>query len=83
VTSSFPVKKIESRSEDIISCWHQEGKVNSDLHFYHEYDFYRYWFEPLGRVFGISAKQVEELATMVVVEEWKTCNNVMRRIKPA
>lgn len=41
------------------------------MEFYHGYDFDRYWFEPLGDVFGISRKQVEELATEVVINEWR------------
>lgn len=73
--SPFPRKETKNYNENISSCWHQEGKVNTGLHFHHGYDFNRYWFEPLGRIFGISGKQVEELATMVVVEEWKICND--------
>lgn len=74
-TSPFPKKETKNYYETIQSCWHQDGKINKELHFHHGYDFDRYWFEPLGRVFGISEKQVEELATMVVIEEWKIGND--------
>lgn len=74
-SSPFPRRETKNYHENIPSCWHKGGKVNTDLHFHHGYDFDRYWFEPLGRIFGVSGKQVEELATMVVVEEWKICND--------
>ncbi len=73
--SPFSRKETKIYHENIPSCWHKDGKVNTDLHFYHGYDFDRYWFEPLGRIFGVSGEQVEELATMVVVEDWKICND--------
>ena len=73
--SPYLYKEQEGYGKDGLSYWHQKDIVNGDLKFHHGYDFDRYWFEPLGRLFGISAKQVEELATMVVVEEWKISNN--------
>lgn len=39
-----------------------------DFHF--GWDFDRYWFEPLGDVFGIPGKQVEDIAANVIVNEW-------------
>ena len=53
------------------SPWHKKGIINKDVSFMFGYDFNSYWFAPLGRVFGISAKQVEELATEVLVNDWK------------
>lgn len=73
--SPFPRKETKNYHENIPSVWHQAGKVNTYLQFHHGYDFDRYWFEPLGRVFGISEKQVVELATAVVVGDWKICND--------
>lgn len=70
-TSPYERGKVEDGRKSIPSIWHEEGKVNTDIHFYHGYDFERYWFEPLGRIFGISAKQIEELATEVIIDEWK------------
>jgi len=53
------------------SLWHKskEIEVNKDFHF--SYDFDHYWFEPLGRVFGVPGKQVEDIAANVVIHEWK------------
>lgn len=53
------------------SPWHMRGIINTDVSFMFGYDLESYWFEPLGRVFGISAKQVEELATEVLVNDWR------------
>ncbi len=73
--SPYPEKDVEDRYKTIQSYLHQVGKVNLDLDFYHGYDFDRYWFEPLGRIFGVSKKQIEELATMVIMDEWKISND--------
>lgn len=53
------------------SPWHKAGKLGRlpDIHF--AYDFDCYWFEPLGRVFGISGEQVEELAKYLLQQRWK------------
>jgi len=68
--SQFPIKTIKSNSKRIDSYWHSRGEVDTSLEFLHSYDFDRYWHDPLGEVFGISGKQVEELATEVVIKEW-------------
>jgi len=62
--------EFEDRLETRDSYWHVNRKINSNLEFYHGYDFDSYWFEPLGKVFGISSDQVEDLATDVIVNEW-------------
>ncbi|MGB8218119.1 MAG: hypothetical protein WCE94_12535 [Candidatus Methanoperedens sp.] len=69
--SQLPIKKMDMHSDKLESYWHIKGKVDTNLKFYHGYDFDRYWFDPLGEVFGISGKQVEELATEVVINEWR------------
>lgn len=71
--SQFPIKTTKSNSKKIVSYWHSRGEVDTSLKFHYSYDFDRYWFDPLGEVFGISGKQVEELATEVVIKEW--CSN--------
>jgi hypothetical protein len=38
--------------------------------FYHGYDFDAYWFQPLGSVFGLSRKEIEDMATNVVRDEF-------------
>jgi len=68
--SQLPVEEIAGYGDKLESYWHIKGEVDTSLKFYHGYDFDRYWFEPLGDVFGISGKQVEELATEVVINEW-------------
>ena len=68
--SPFPRKETKNRYENISSYWHETGKVNTTLEFYHGLDINEYWYEPLGRVFGVSKKQIAELATMVILEEW-------------
>lgn len=72
--SELPVEKIEGYTK-LDSYWHAKGEVDTNLKFYHGYDFDRYWFEPLGDVFGISGKQVEELATEIVIKEWRVDTN--------
>lgn len=69
--SQFPVKQIKY-GKRLNSYRHAKarGKIDTSSNFDHAFDFDRYWFEPLGQVFGISGKQVEELATEVVVKEW-------------
>ncbi|MBW2737586.1 MAG: ATP-binding protein [Deltaproteobacteria bacterium] len=67
--SQLPIKEMDSYRDELESYWHIEGEVDTSLKFYHGYDFDSYWFEPLGEVFGISGKQVEELATEVVINE--------------
>ncbi|MFC0225083.1 hypothetical protein [Serratia aquatilis] len=51
--------------------WHKTGKLGvlPDVWFAHDFD--RYWFEPLGRVFGVSGPQVEDLAKYVLLNQWK------------
>jgi hypothetical protein len=68
--SQLPVRVSKKYGDRVDSYWHQRGEVDKNLKFYHGYDFDRYWFEPLGNVFGISAEQVEELATEVITNEW-------------
>jgi hypothetical protein len=68
--SKFPVKIIESGG-GIGDDWHAGEEVDGDLKFYHGYDFDRYWYEPLAEVFGISRKQVQELATKIIINELK------------
>lgn len=68
--SKLPKKELDRFGEKLESSWHLNRQVDTSLKFYHGYDFDSYWFDPLGDVFGISSKQVEELATEVVVKEW-------------
>ena len=70
-TSQMPVKEIDRYRENVQKTpWHIRGEVDCNLKLHFGWDFDRYWFEPLGRVFGISGRQVEELAREVVLKEW-------------
>jgi hypothetical protein len=69
--SQMPVKEIDGyRNNFEETPWHIRGEVDRNLKLHFGWDFDRYWFEPLGRVFGISGNQVEELAREVVLKEW-------------
>ena len=74
-TSQLPVREMKRYGERLESYWHKRGEIDKSKKFHHGYDFDRYWFEPLGRVFGVSGKQVEELATEVILNEWKIKND--------
>lgn len=52
------------------SIWHKAKNIDTNIDFHFAYDFDRYWFEPLGAVFGIPGKQVEDIAACVVVNDW-------------
>lgn len=49
--------------------WNRPGK------FHFSYDMDRYWFEPLGRVFGTPSFKIEDLAENVIRNEWKIQND--------
>ena len=68
--SQFPVKDANEKLKSQITPLHALGKINKDAELYFSYDFDRYWFEPLGRVFGISGSEVEELARDVIIRDW-------------
>jgi hypothetical protein len=60
--SRFPIKQLNDRSEFQSTPWHIMGKVNRTLKIHFGYDFDRYWFPPLGRIFGVTDEQITELA---------------------
>lgn len=69
--SQIPVKEIDGYRENFEETpWHTRGEIDLNLKLYFGWDFEHYWFESLGRVFGIPGNQVEELAREVVVKEW-------------
>jgi len=73
--SQLPIKETERYREKLSSYWHIRGEVDTSIKFLHGWDFDRYWFEPLGDVFGISGEQVEELSTEIVVKGWGIGND--------
>lgn len=68
--SQMPPEEVKGYDEKFETPWHVRGEIDDTLKLHFGYDFDRYWFEPLGEVFGISAKQVEELAREVVLKDW-------------
>ncbi|MBK9099491.1 MAG: ATP-binding protein [bacterium] len=67
--SQLPRRKMKYQ-ESLDGIWPNRKIADKKVNFYFGYDFDRYWFEPLGRVFGISGQKIEELATEVVVNDW-------------
>jgi hypothetical protein len=54
------------------SYLHQKREFDRENNFHFGWDFHQYWFAPLGRVFGVSADQIEDLASIVVADLWGT-----------
>ncbi|MEQ9467421.1 MAG: hypothetical protein RLN88_08420 [Ekhidna sp.] len=52
------------------SYLHQSGEVDTDIDRHFGWDFDEYWYKPLGEVFGIPGKQVQDLCAEVIVKEW-------------
>jgi hypothetical protein len=48
----------------------KESDENFDKEFFFAFDFDRYWFEPLGRIFGLSSQAVQKLAYKIIKEDW-------------
>ena len=69
--SPFPPKKVKQRPHSLVTPWHKVGAVNTNLKLHFAWDFDRYWFEPLGRLFGVSGNCVMELARDIAVNELK------------
>ena len=67
--SPFESKK-EEYNYRTDSIWHERNEIDTNIDFHFGWDFDRYWFEPLGNVFGIPGKQVEDIAADVVVNHW-------------
>lgn len=57
-------------NDTVDSYWHVNNEVSTDYDFDFGYDFDRYWFDPLGDVFGISGKQAEDIAADVIIKQW-------------
>lgn len=68
--SRFPLLLLEDR-EKLQSWWHENTDIDTEYDFHFPYDFDRYWFEPLGSCFGISGRQVQDIAAEVIREDWK------------
>lgn len=69
--SPFPPILKDSYSYKANSPWHIANTINTTEEIYFDHDFESYWFGPLGRVFGISGKEVRDLVADVIVNDWK------------
>lgn len=69
----------EAREEDYDyitdSFWHDKGDIDTELDYHFGWDFDRYWYEPLGNVFGVPEKQIGDLAANVIIHEWRIANS--------
>ncbi|MEK9158326.1 MAG: ATP-binding protein [Patescibacteria group bacterium] len=69
--SRFPLGDKKQHKLQTESYWHINNLIDENLEYHFAWDFDRYWYQPMGDVFGISEKQVEDLAAAVLVKEWK------------
>jgi DNA-binding Xre family transcriptional regulator len=68
--SQFPIEK-KDYNYSTNSYWHDANMIDLTLDTKVGFDMGDYWYKPLGEVFGVSQKQIEQLAAEVVVNEWK------------
>jgi len=69
--STFKSRKLNTYSTKIDSYLHIQKTFNNEDKYLHGWDIDQYWFAPLGRLFGISEKQVDDLATDIILSDWK------------
>jgi hypothetical protein len=52
------------------SYLHKSDEIDKETKYYSGWDFERYWFEPLGDVFGVDRKQIGELVANIITKDW-------------
>lgn len=57
------------------SYWHDKGEIDTSIDYNFGWDFERYWYEPLGEVFGLPTKQIENLSANIIIHEWGINNS--------
>jgi hypothetical protein len=62
--------QVENYQYSTDSYWHKQGKIETGIDFHFGWDFDRYWYEPLGDVFGVPGEQIQDLAANLIVKEW-------------
>ncbi|HRI34010.1 MAG TPA: hypothetical protein PLD02_09650, partial [Saprospiraceae bacterium] len=72
--SNLPIQE-EASHYSTDSYWHNEGIIDTNISYHFAWDFDRYWYAPLGDVFRVPGKQIEELAANIIVKEWNLSNN--------
>ncbi len=71
IGNSEQATRTEEYGYKVNSYFHEKGLVDITLDYNFAYDFDRYWYEPLGDVFGVSSKQIQDICANVIVKEWK------------
>lgn len=51
--------------------WHAKGEVDRSNRVYFGFDQQEYWFQPLGRVFGVPGQEIEDLAQEFAIRTLK------------
>lgn len=70
-TTPYPTINRDKYRYHIDTPWHKANTLGKLPKINFGYDFDSYWFEPLGRVFGVSGQQVEDLAKYVLQNRWQ------------
>jgi hypothetical protein len=68
--TQYPTINEKQYSYQTDTPWHKADTLGvlPDVWFAHDFD--RYWFEPLGRVFGVSSSQIQDLAKNILSNHW-------------
>lgn len=70
--SPFTKLKLEEYGKNSqVVPWLGEKEVQDDEDLHFGWDFDRYWYEPLGRIFGLSTQKIQMVARKVIRNEWK------------
>lgn len=67
--SPFPIQPRTQKGKDATTPWHDSDELTKAPKIHFGIDFDEYWFEPLGRVFGVSRNDVRSLTANAVVQE--------------
>jgi len=70
VSSPFAIREVDYNFHTD-SYWHKDGNGAVDGEFFFGIDFPQYWYEPLGRVFGVTRNQTCDLAKQIILKDWK------------
>lgn len=52
------------------SYLHTKGEVDTELDYHFGWDIDHYWYRPLGDVFAVPEKQIQDLCANVIINEW-------------
>lgn len=69
--SSLPYLELDCDHSRVDSPWHEQGQIDLSQRLKFGIDFPSGWLDPLGDVFGIPMKQIEELVSQVVINDWQ------------